>query len=151
MFESVKLFQVNIMCYKCKQKGFTLIEVLLAVIIVGFGITGLMLMMATGTQVNKFGNDLAASVFLADQIRSMTDEEPFDVLTQYNGLTFDGVDAMGDSIEGMNNYQQSISAVYVDPYSMNTYTGSNPQAVLLTASIAQSGKNITEVTWLRVK
>ncbi|MCK4628999.1 MAG: hypothetical protein KAT56_08340, partial [Sedimentisphaerales bacterium] len=78
--------------------GFTLVEVTFSIVIVGVAIVSLMMLFAAGTTVNSFGNKLSSAVFLADQLRSMTDQTEFDDIINDGNQTFSGVDADGNAI-----------------------------------------------------
>ena len=110
-------------------QGFTLVEAMLSIMIVGIGIVSLMMLFASGTTVNKFGNDLSTAVFLADQMRNMTDEIPFNNLLVYNNQTFNGVDAGGNQVAGMQEYHQQLKVQPVNPDDLTVYVGADVQAV----------------------
>jgi len=131
--------------------GFTLIEVTLAVIIVGTAVVSLLMLFGAGTTVNAFGNKLSTGVFLADQLRSMTDQSTFDDLIANGNRTFNGVDAEGNSVLGLGNFQQDLTIQPVNPGDMTVYVGPDPQAAILTASVSDSTGQIMQVSWLRVK
>ncbi len=132
--------------------GFTLIEALYAIMIVGLGVVALMMLMASGTTVNTFGNDLSSAVFLADEMRAMTDDVPFDDLPAYNGQTFNGVDANGNPVEGLAGFQQQLSVTAVDPIDLTTLVGPVPvQTLRLTATVTSASGAQTRFSWLRAK
>lgn len=132
--------------------GFTLIEVTLAIIIVGLAIVALMMLFTNGTEVNLFGNDLSNGVFLADQMRSFTDEMNFDQLVANGTQSFaSAVDAQGTPIIGMEQYRQDLTVRTVNPADMSTYIGPDPEAAVISAAISRHGQFITQVSWLRVR
>ena len=55
-----------------KKRGFTLIEVLIAIILVGIAIAGLIAANTAFTQANGAGTDLSTALFLMEQIRELT-------------------------------------------------------------------------------
>lgn len=57
--------------------GFTMIEVCLAIVIIGVGITASMLLMGTSTTQNAFVAQTTVSVFLAENIREMLASVPY--------------------------------------------------------------------------
>ncbi len=131
--------------------GFTLLEVTLSIIIVGLGVASLMLLMASETKVNAIGNTMSTATFLANQMRAMTDQVPFDGLTAYNGVSYNGVDAQGNPIPGMEAYTEQINVQPVDPVSLTIYIGTDPKAVIMTVIILYNHKQITKISWLREK
>ncbi len=134
-----------------KRDGFTLIEVMFAMRIIGLGIAALMQVFAAGTQVNGWGDYLSKGVFLAGECRSMTDDVGFDNLAGYDGQVFNGVDANGDPINGLQDYQQTIDVRMVSPHDLTLYVGPDPQAAILTTVVSHANDEITRMSWLRTK
>ena len=129
--------------------GFTLIEAMLAVMIVGMGIAALMHVFAAGTYVNQYGDRLSKAVFLAEELRSMTDDVAFDDLLAFDGQTFNGVDANGTAVAGLDDFQQSFVVEAVDPDDLTLYVGPDPEAIRLTVNVAFNGDPVTTMSWLR--
>lgn len=129
--------------------AFTLVEAMMAVVIVGLGVTGLMYIVASGTTVNAFGNQLSSATYLAEELRTMTDIEEFESLTDYDGLSFAGVDSDGNAIAGMQGYVQSLTVTAVDP----TTLASDPTSdvILIAANVSYQGKEMVNMTWLRIQ
>ncbi|MBN1764955.1 MAG: prepilin-type N-terminal cleavage/methylation domain-containing protein [Sedimentisphaerales bacterium] len=137
--------------HSVRGRGFSLIEVMLAVLIVGIAIVAMMMLFGAGTTVNDFGNDLTSAVFLADQMRSMTDEVDFDFLLNYDNITYNGVDANGNTVAGLDTFQQHITVQPVNPEDMSVYMGPDPEAMLITADVSSGGNEVTRISWLRVR
>ena len=131
--------------------GFTLIEAALAIVLVAVGVVGLMALFASGTRLNNYGNDLSSAVFLAEEMRAMTDSVPFENLAGYNNLTFNGSDADGNVVSGLEKYQQQLTVEPIEPSSLAPYVGADPQLMKLTSTVSLSGKQMTRVVWLRNK
>jgi len=131
--------------------GFTLAEVMLAMVIIGVAIVALMMLFCAGTKVNDYGNDLSTSVFLAEQLRSMTDQEDFNNLMNYDGNTYNGVDASGSPVTGLNRFQQSLTVQPISPADMTVYIGPDPEAAILTAAVSCGETEVTRVSWLRIR
>ncbi len=131
--------------------GFTLVEVTFSIVIVGVAIVSLMMLFAAGTTVNSFGNKLSSAVFLADQLRSMTDQTGFDDIINDGDQTFNGVDAEGNSIPGLGNFQQDLTIQPINPEDMTVYVGPDPTAAILTASVSGTEGQLLQISWLRVK
>ena len=70
-----------------RQSGFTLMESVYAILIIGLGVVALMQVFTAGTNVNDYGDGLSKAVFLANEIRSMTDYVNYeDLLLMDTGL-----------------------------------------------------------------
>jgi len=129
--------------------GFTILEAAFAIMIIGFGVVALMRVFVSGNEVNSYGDKLSKAVFLSEEIRAMTDNEPFDVLPLYNGLSFNGVDANGNAVAGLEGFQQVIEVQGVNPLDMEEYTGSDPELYRLTATVTRDGQELRSLSWLR--
>ena len=138
---------------RCKKRtdGFTLIEVVISIAIVAFGITGLMFAMAAGTRVNEYSGELGDAVYLADQAGVIIDSTAFDDLPDLNGNVYQAVDSIGNSIEGLDNFQQVVSVRPVNPLTMADDTSGDPQAYLVTVVVNQGDVPMTAMQWLKVK
>lgn len=124
------------------QRGSTLIEVALAIVIVGVGAVGLMQLMAACTFQNRAASQTTSSVLLAQQIRELLVDLPlndptvgstnfgdeagetlasFDDVDDFDGQVFDPpIDASRANIAGMDGYSQAIR---VDPISATNLRG----------------------------
>ena len=134
-----------------RQGGFTLVEAVYAIMIIGLGVASMMQVFATGTRVNSYGDYLSKAVFLAEEMRSMTDDVAFDNLPGYDGQTFSGVDANGNAVPGLTDFIQQVDATTVDPVSLLPYVGPNPEAIVLTARVSYSGDEVARLSWLRTR
>ena len=133
-----------------RQSGFTLMEASFAIMIIGFGIVAMMQVFVSGTEVNAFGDDLSKAVFLAEEIRAMTDNTSFGSLeATYNGQTYIGVDANNIAVPGLGMFQQAITVQAIDPTTMALYVGADPQAYRLTVTVSRDGEQLTQLSWLR--
>ena len=131
------------------KKAFTLVEMVIAISIVGLGITGLMFSMAAGTNVNEYSNELSDAVFLADQMGTIVDQTSFDDLPDLNGLNYPGVDSETNQIPGMESYTQSISVQQVSMPNMAASAAVPPEAYLVTVSVTNAGQTMASNQWLK--
>ncbi len=129
--------------------GFTLIEAMFAIMIIGLGVAALMTVFGAGTQVNAHGDNLSKAVYLAGELRAMTDDVAFENLSAYNGRTYQGVDANGTAVAGLGEYQQTLVVTAVNPDDLTTYIGPDPQAYMLTAVVIKNSMEVSRLRWLR--
>jgi type II secretory pathway pseudopilin PulG len=132
-----------------RPRGFTLIEALYATMIVGLGVTALMMVFGAGTRINDYGNNLSTAVFLAEELRGMTDNLAFDALAGMDGNTYHGVDANGQALAGLDRYQQVLDVQPVDPVALTPLGAS--LTLRLTAIVTNPNGAETRFSWLRVK
>ena len=125
-----------------QERGFTLLESLLSILIVGLGIVAMMQLFAAGTEVNSFGNKLSTGVIFAEQVRAETDEIVFDDLLDYDGQTFAGA-------AGLDNYQVLLTVQSVNPDDLTTYVGADPEMMRVTAAVHFKNDELTQMSWLR--
>ena len=138
--------------YRRKNNGFSLIEVTLAIIIVGVAVVSMLMLFAAETQVNEFSNHMSSGVFLAEQLQAITDQRSFDDLLTLDGLTYNqAVDADENSLVGLENFRQQLSVQIVNPADLTLYVGPDPHAVLLTAIVDHRGSEVMRISWLRTK
>ena len=140
---------VNRRCRRKRARGFALIEAALAIVIVGLGVVALMGLFAAQTQVNAYGSDLSTAVFLAEELRAMTDDIRFSELTSFDGMTFNGVDANEKQLAGLGSYTQTFDVQAVDPLDLTGPTYDEPELLLLTATVLYAGRELVELNWLR--
>lgn len=129
--------------------GFTLMEAVFAIMIVGLGVVAMMHLFAAGTEVNATGNDVATGTFLAQQIRAFTDNVEYPYLYAYDGGAWYGVDAEGNPISGLQQFTQALSVEAVNPDDLTTYVGSDPQLIRLTVTVTQDNQQVARIAWLR--
>lgn len=134
---------------RSQRNGFTLIEAMLAVMIVGIGIAALMHVFTAGTYINQYGDRLSKSVFLAEELRSMTDDVDFDDLLAFDGRTFNGVDANGDAVAGLGDFQQTFVVKEVHPVDLTPFVSPDPETIRLTVNVSYKDNQVTSMSWLR--
>lgn len=132
-----------------RRTGFTLIEMMFAVLLVGFSITGIMLLMGSGTQVNAYGSSLSTAVLLAGEAQALTDGVDFYALGDFDGDVFSPTDANGAPIGSLERYEQTLSVTYIDPYDFTAYGGADPVMARLVAMVSYDGRQLSQITWLR--
>ena len=133
-----------------RASGFTLMEAVYAIMIIGLGVVSLMQVLAAGTNVNGYGNNLSSGVFLANEIHAMTDDSSFDGLIAQGNLNFaQAVDANGNVLTGLASFSQQLQVTPINPVDMTTYVGPDPEMLRLTAIVTKQGNEIIRNSWLR--
>ena len=135
------------------KNGFTLIEVLIAVILVGLAIAALLTASGSFTMANGAGADLSTAEFLAEQIRERT------ALMSYNSLpTLDEqlysppIDADG---QPLNNFVAWSQRVIVENVSIGNFEqvvdDGTSDFLRITVRVLLDSKEISSASWIRAQ
>ena len=158
-----------------KNKGFTFIEVMIAVFILGLAVVALVSANAAFTQVNGAGVQLATDEFLMQQIKEMTallsvvDPQTgttawgaetgetslaaYDDLDDFDGRSFSPpINSEGTVMNGYGNFTQLVTVenVRTNDFSLIASHHSTP-FVRVTVDILLNGEVLSSASWLRAQ
>jgi prepilin-type N-terminal cleavage/methylation domain-containing protein len=137
-----------------KKQGFTLVEVLIAMILVGLAIAALMAANRALTQANSAGTELSTGELLAEQVRELT------MMTDYPSLlgTFDGVTysppkgADGATLSGFDNYSQVVTVENVSDTDFETVVDDGTSHFQkITVKVLFNSEQICLASWVRAE
>ena len=132
-----------------KQSAFTLVEVMIATIMVGLAISALMAANSTYTMVNSAGLDLSSGEFLVEQMREMTMLTDYDDLTGLHNTTYSPpCDANKQPLTAFSDFTQKISVVKVSATNFQQVVASS-NFIRITVEIERNGDPLTEASWVR--
>ncbi|MBM4102800.1 MAG: type II secretion system protein [Planctomycetes bacterium] len=135
-----------------KPRGFTLVEVLMAAMLIGLAITALVASSGAFTLYNAMGVDLSTAEFLIEEIRELTAPVLFADLGPYNGQTYSPPrDANGDNLSDFSAYRQVITVGYVNPANLTQTSVTATDLRRVTVTITKAGRTITSASWIRAK
>ena len=159
---------------KKNRKGFSLIEVLIAILLVGLAIASLVGANSAFTQSNGAGTDLSTAEFLLEQVRELTallpvvdpltgastfGPETGETLTSYDDLDdFDTtvfsppINAERNPLNDFAAYSQQITVENVNASDFEQVVsdhGSN--FVRITVKISMNSTEISSASWLRAR
>jgi len=155
------------------SSGFTFVEVLIAILLVGLAIASLMAANLAFTQANDAGTDLSTAEFLIEQIKELTALLP--VVDPDGGTTF-GPET-GENLAGYDDLDDFDGASFSPPINadrspLNDYASFSQQVtvqnvsasdfeqvvadhssyfVRVTVSVYQNAQRITTASWLRAR
>ncbi|MCX5644126.1 MAG: prepilin-type N-terminal cleavage/methylation domain-containing protein [Phycisphaerae bacterium] len=161
-------------------KGFTLIEVLIATVLIGLSIAALVGANVSFSMANVTGADLSTAEFLAEQIRELTTMLPvvepgattWTVLGPESGETtvalyddvddFDGFDsaslgapisAQRTTLPDLSAFRQRVIVEKLNPLNFNEPKADSYTSnfVRVTVTILQSGRPISSASWIRAR
>jgi len=154
-----------------RSNGFTLIECLFAIFLIGVAVAALVAASGSLTRVNAAGTELSTAEFLVEQIRELMDLVP--VLDPEQGASIFGPEegslSLYDDVDDFDNasFNPPISA---DRQTLNDFSGytqtvvvenvnqSNFEQVVanhssdyvrVTVSVSLSGQEVTSARWIR--
>lgn len=156
-----------------RTSGFTLIEALIAVALIGVGITALVLGAQSSTRVSAVGRDITQAALLAQHIREWTLKLPFsdrdpgdqtnppgpddrspqdfvDDLDDLMDVTYSPPrDASGLAIQGADGWSQHITLEWKDPNSLSaTVPPGSSDVVRAKVTVARDGRDVLTIGWL---
>jgi type II secretory pathway pseudopilin PulG len=139
-----------------KSTGFTLIEALLASLLIGLAIAALVTSSGAFTVYNAAGVDLSTAEFLIEEIRELTTpvafNNQFDNLAPYNNQTYNPpVDADGNAMPEFAAYTQKITVTYANPANLTQTAVVSTDFHRVTVTITKGGRTITSSSWIRAK
>ena len=160
---------------KCrrKQSGFSLVEVLIATLLVGVSVVALLAANGASSMVNGAGADLSTAEFLVEQIREWTTvlavvdpqggtttfglEEPnmvnADDIDDLDGQTFSPpVSAGGNPLAQFPSFSQQVVVENVSATDFTEVVGDHSSMfVRLTVSVSQNNNTIATASWIRAR
>lgn len=160
---------------KCqrKQSGFSLVEVLIATLLVGVSVVALLAGNGAFSMVNGVGVDLSTAEFLVEQIREWTTvmevvdpeggtatfglEEPnmvdADDIDDLDGQSFSPpVAAGGDPLAQFSSFSQQVVVENVSATDFTQVVGDHSSMfVRTTVSVNQNNNTIASASWIRTR
>ncbi len=159
-----------------RRTGFTLVEVLIATVLVGLALAALVAANSSFTIANDAGSDLSTAEFLIEQIREMTTMLPvaepntptWTLLGPETGETL----AVYDDVDDFDNasftppinanrlpltpyatFSQQVMVQKINPtdFTQVVADGANSDFVRVTVTVSQNGHPISSTSWVRAK
>jgi prepilin-type N-terminal cleavage/methylation domain-containing protein len=159
-----------------RNRAFTLVEVLIATVLVGLALAALVAANSSLTIANDAGSDLSTAEFLIEQIREMTTMLPvaepntvtWSVLGPETGetlLTYDDVDDFDNAVfmppinanrSTLNPYatfSQQVTVRKVNPTDFTEVVpdGDASNFIRITVTVSQNGRPLSSTSWVRAR
>ena len=156
-------------------RGFTLVEILVAVVIIGIAIAALVGANGAFTQVNGAAVDLSTAEFLIEEIRELTTTLPvidpesgtdtfgpeadeatvadYDDLDDFDNASFcPPVDVSATALTDFSSFTQQITVENVDPSSLETPVADHTSDfVRIKVTIVQNNRPVSSASWIRTR
>jgi prepilin-type N-terminal cleavage/methylation domain-containing protein len=135
------------------QKGFTLIEVLFAVMLIGLVVAAIAVSSGAATMVNGVGIDLSTAEFLIGEIRERTATATFDEILAYDGNTYNPpIEINGTVMPEFSGFAQQIVIEYVNSDNFSQVAASPPtDFIRITVTITKNSRPISSSSWIRAR
>lgn len=156
-----------------KSNGFTLVEVLFAILLVGLAIASLVGANAAFTRANGAGADLSTAEFLLEQIKELTASLPvidpqteittfgpeeaslaaYDDLDDFDGAAFSPpISADKTALTDFAAFTQQITVENVNASNFELVVADHSTAfVRVTAKVLMNSTEISSATWIRAR
>lgn len=134
-----------------RPRGFSLVEAMLAIVIVGVAVTASAHLLAVGTKTNADAHRLTTGLHLAVSVREMAYGKSADEMLTFNGRTLSPpVDARGQGIAGLDAWEQVITVQRMDEGNVTfpAGSGSNSRVLRLAVEVRFDGRTVTNEEWL---
>jgi hypothetical protein len=157
--------------------GFSLIEALIAIVLVGLAVASLMAANGALTKANGVGTDLSTAEFLVEQIRELTALLPvvepgtpesgvdvfgpeasetlatYDDLNDFDGATFaPPINAMRTTLTDFAAFSQKVTVQNVNASNFELVVADHGSAfVRVTVKVYLQSKEISSASWLRTR
>ena len=137
-----------------KKHGFTLIEVLIATLLVGLAIASLLVANGSFTKANAAATDLSTAEFLIEQVRERSASVNYGDLRgleHFNNVPFSPpINANGENLSSFAAFSERIT---VENVSESNFENVVPDSnfVRVTVKIFLNSREISSARWLRAR
>ncbi len=158
---------------KMKKSGFTFVEVLIAIILVGLAIASLVAANSSFTKANSAGTNLSTAEFLIEQIKELTILLPvidpntgtsifgpeeatladYDDLDDFDGASFSPPISVGrETLNDFAAFSQQITVENVNPANFEeVISDHNSSFVRVTVKVFLNFREISSFSWIRAQ
>ena len=156
-----------------RDNGFSFVEILISIVLVGLSITALVFASNSFSMANGAGADLSTAEFLVEQIRELTTLLPvldpetttdtfgaeadettigdYDDIGDFSDVTCSPpIDAIRNPVAALAAFTQNVTVENVSQSDFNTVVGPHASNfVRITVSVSLSGREISSASWIR--
>ena len=155
-----------------RNNGFSFVEILISIVLVGLSITALVFASNSFTMANGAGADLSTAEFLIEQIRELTTLLPvlepdgptttfgpdgettitaYDDIDDFSNVTCSPpIDANRNALNALAAFSQTVKVENVSQSDFNTVVGPHASNfVRITVSVSLAGREISSASWIR--
>jgi prepilin-type N-terminal cleavage/methylation domain-containing protein len=135
---------------RAKTRGFTLMEVIVTVILLGLALAAVLAGIGLGVQFSGEGSDLTRAVFLAQEIREMTTRLSFSEVAALDGASYSPpVSAHGETLLGSGDWSQSVNVTWrSDSDPGQTVSAGTSDILFVRVQVFRQGELVLTTGWL---
>ena len=134
------------------NNGFSLIEVLIAIILVGLAIASLVAANSSFTKANSAGTELSTAEFLLEQIRELTVMTGYDDLYDFDGAIFSPpISADGNDLDDLAAFSQQVTVEHVNAANFEQVVAYDSSFIRVTAKVFLNSREISSARWIRAR
>ena len=137
------------------NSGFSLIEVLIAVILVGLAIASLVGANIAFTKANSAGTELSTAEFLIEQVRERSISVNYDDLyglEHFDDVTFSPpINADGESLNDFAAFSERITVENVSESNFEQVVAYDSSFIRVTARVFLNSREISSSSWIRAR
>jgi type II secretory pathway pseudopilin PulG len=123
--------------------GFTLAEILVAVVLVALGFVAIVAALGHDTVTSQAGEDVMLATYLADEIRDKALQMTFANVLNLDAVTYDPAILSTGSTQDLTNWSQKITVTPVSVSNLNQVVArSGATAARLTVEVRSRGKPV---------
>jgi len=130
--------------------GFTLIEAMIATLLIGIAIVSLMVSSQAFTSINSAGINLSTAEFLIEEVRERTAPIEFDNLAAFAGTYSPPEDIEGNQLTTFAGFSQQVTVQNVSPSDFTTPDAGSDFA-RVTVAILLNSSQVTSASWIRAR
>jgi prepilin-type N-terminal cleavage/methylation domain-containing protein len=131
--------------YRTPTRGFTLLEVLVASMLIGLVIAALAVSSGAFTMANAAGVDLSTAEFLVEEIRERTAAMPFAGIADVSYKP--PVDVDGAVMNEFAAFEQQVAVEYCG----DDFGSPAADFVRITVTILKNDQAVSQASWIRAK
>lgn len=135
------------------RSGFTLVEVLIAVALIGLAIASLLMANISFTKANSVGMDLSTAEFLIEQIRERTTLVAYNNLYSFDNASFSPpIDSNGEVLSDFAAFSQQVTVENVSPADFEQVVSDYSSSfVRVTVKVLLNSGEISSASWIRAQ
>ena len=138
-----------------KKSGFTFIEVLIAIILVGLAIVSLVAANSSFTKANGAATDLSTAEFFIEQIRERSISVNYDDLyglEHFDDVAFSPpISADGESLNDFAAFSEQITVENVSESNFEQVVAYDSGFIRVTAKVFLNSREISSLSWIRAR